>query len=418
MNKNLTIAFCVIFSLLNTGGITQSKKTDSLITKYHRNSIYSIMLEHDDLRFGKEIKQEFFKIPVSDKYNNQNLSVRTVVTDNEDDQLDNIECFLKSNFVSKRLVSKWFNREKVSGSFSMDTIWSRGSYDATLSDYQIACKTIRGVSIIKDAGEELIENTFVIVNDIRYVDKEERAQKTKAILDLTSNLAGIVSGVSSGNTKDISSSISSLANSGSQISDLIAGFTVTVTSYLFCLEWNDSCASTFYNKYYLARGEVNDEKKMAYENDPNIFKLRYIGKYSVRSAKTVLRGLRSNEEVIRKVCARALDENIVKLQSMYEPFRVKSPICRIEGDTIYSSIGLKEGVTEESEFEVLECYQDENGRTRYQRVGIVKPIKDCIWDNRFMADLEEAVGANFQYTAFKTVSGRKFEPGLLLRQLK
>ncbi len=418
MNSRLLIVFCAIAPFFAINGVAQSKRVDSLITRYHRNSIYSIMLEHDNLKFGKEIKQEFFKIPLSDKYNNHNLSVRTFIADNEDDQLDNVECFLKCNFISKRLVSKWFNREKLTGTFSMDTIMNRGSYDATLSDYQIASKTIRGLSMIKDAGEELIGNTFVIVNDIQYVDKEARAQNVKAILDLATTVASGVSDVSSGNTKSISSSISSLTNSGAQISDLIAGFTVTITSYLYQLEWNDSCASTFYEKYYLSRGEVNSEKKMAYESDPNIFKLKYVGQFSVRSAKTVLRGLHSNEEVIRKVCARSLDENIVQLQRRFEPFKVKSPVYSVNGDIISSPIGMKEGVSENSKYEVLEKSVDTNGKTHYSQVGIIIPVKGKIWDNRFMAIEEEAAGSNLNYTEFKKVSGRDFYPGMLIREIK
>lgn len=420
MKKLSALILCVILfiTLVTKEGKAQSKRVDSLITKYHRSSIYTLVMEHPGYPFGNEIKQEFFKIPVSNKYNDHNLSVRALLSDDVKTPEECINSFFDRSYVSKRIVSKWFDRSKDSGTFDMNLIWQRGYYDATKMDFQIASKTVRGSAMLADAGEELIGNTYIVVNDIQYIDKEKRAMKTSMWLNLAGGIAGGVAGVSSGNTKDISNSISSLSKSGAEISDLIAGFKVTITSYLYRLEWNENYTTTFYDKYYINKGEVNNEKKLAYENDTNIFKLAYVGKYSVKSSKTVLRGLKSNEEVIRKVCARALDENIVKLQRKYEPFKVKSPINKVQGDTLYSPIGLKEGITSSSKFEVLECYLNENGKTRYKRVGIVKPYKDKIWDNRFMAIEEESAGANLKYTAFKKVSGSNLEPGMLLRQIQ
>ena len=35
-------------------------------------------------------------------------------------------------------------------------------------------KTQRGNALLEDAGEDLIGNTFLIVNDIRYIDRSKR----------------------------------------------------------------------------------------------------------------------------------------------------------------------------------------------------------------------------------------------------
>lgn len=418
-NNYKLILFMFVIIIINPININaQTKRIDSLITRYHRNSIYTIILKHPGYVFGNEIEQEFLKIPISDKYNEHNLSVRSMSSNEDKNQQCKIEEFFNRNFVSKRLVSKWFDRDKDSGSFDMNLIWQRGCYDATEADYQIAKHSIRGKAMIADAGEELIGNTYVIVNDIRYIDKEERAQKTKLTLKLVSAFAGGVAGYAAGDTKDLCESISSMADAGADISELIAGFRVKVTSYLYKLEWTNDYASKFYLNYYISRRDVDSVKKAAYENDSNIFRLNYIGQYSAKSGKTVLRGLKSNEEVIKKVCARALDENIIKLQKKFEPFKVKSPIYKIIGDTIYSPIGLKEGVTLNSKFEVLEANQDEYGKTKYKRVGIIKPYRKKIWDNRFMAIEEESNGSDLKYTAFKKVIGSDFTTGLLLRQIK
>ena len=112
----------------------------------------------------------------------------------------------------------------------------------------------------------------------------------------------------------------------------------------------------------------------------------------------------------------ALDENVADLQKKYEQFKIKAPIVSVE-PAIKVEIGLKEGITEDSRFEVLEA-QEKDGRVVYKRVGTVRPVKGKIWDNRFMAAEEMAYGADFGATTFKKESGGDFYPGLLIRQIK
>ena len=103
------------------------------------------------------------------------------------------------------------------------------------------------------------------------------------------------------------------------------------------------------------------------------------------------------------------------LQRNYEEFKTKSPLVSIEPLTAY--IGMKEGVTSKSKFEVLEVIEMEDGSHKYDKVGVIEPIENLIWDNRFMASEEGAVGANLGYTTFKKVSGKDFAKGMLIREM-
>ena len=135
-----------------------------------------------------------------------------------------------------------------------------------------------------------------------------------------------------------------------------------------------------------------------------------------------------------KVCTRAIDKSIVQLQRAYEVFRVNVPIYRINDDgTVDVQIGLKEGINEKSEFDVLMPVEDENGRITYEKVGRISPVKGKIWDNRFgaledakaleedkdaKAD-EDAAGGNayLDATTFKVISGaNRIMPGCLVRE--
>lgn len=63
------------------GGIRRSNSSsgDGEI-KYRRSSLYSMMINHEGREFGDEIKDVFLKIPVPDKYNNHDLSVKVIYT--------------------------------------------------------------------------------------------------------------------------------------------------------------------------------------------------------------------------------------------------------------------------------------------------------------------------------------------------
>ena len=127
-------------------------------------------------------------------------------------------------------------------------------------------------------------------------------------------------------------------------------------------------------------------------------------------------GVQTNEDLIRKVCTRALDKNLADLQHMYEAFRIKAPL--LSADPIRVQIGMKEDVEESSKFEVLERVFDDDGKVSFKRVGVIRPVKGKIWDNRFMATEEQAEGAEFGFTTFEKVSGGDFYQGMLIRELK
>ena len=143
--------------------------------------------------------------------------------------------------------------------------------------------------------------------------------------------------------------------------------------------------------------------------------MKYIGKHTVYSGITTLRGINRQEEFFIKVCTRALDESVANLQKEHAEFRVKTPLLSIE--PLSAKIGMKEGVNEESEYEVLEVLE-EDGLTKYKRVGIIKPSKGKVWDNRYLAEFEEEnENSTLKATEFEKVSGGDFYPGMLIREI-
>ena len=397
---------------------------------YKRSSLYTVLGAHPSQRYGAQIDSVFIQLPVPDKYEDNNLPARYIICSAKERRLttEHMWRFIHSSNAAKKTVAKWFDRNPKTGTFDLDLIAKRGNYNASVADIREALLTQRGLAIIADAGEDLIENSFLLINDIIYVDKEKNAAIASLIFSSLAVVAAAttVASAASGDTEaaEAGAAATELAVLGAAISDAIAGFTVKVTSHLYRLRWNDSIAAVFYNDFWCdttyAPEEIARRKALfdGVNGENGLFAFDYIGSYKVKSDKTVLRGLQNNNDVIRKVCARALDKNIAALQKKYEVFKVKTPITAIDGAAIWAQVGLKEGVKPGTKFEVLEQRMDEDGRVSYQRTAVVKPVKGWIWDNRFMAAEEEAVDANLNGTMFRKKGAGLVAEGMLLRQLK
>lgn len=409
MNK---ISYIIICGVLVMSNVFQGNAQENEM-KYRRSSLYSLLINHEEQKFAGEIKDAFINIPIPDKFNDHELSIKTITLNEKlkragrNKENKAVTDFLTRNNIASRLVGKWFNRDKSTGECDMELVKERGLYNATEFDKQLAARSARGAALLQDAGEELIQNTFVVVNDIRYIDKENQGKAIGAAFKILGAAAAVATG--NNDFMDLGQSVGS-------ISETLKGFKVRINSFLYRLEWDEATANTFYKEQYAAK--PNEEKRQNFENARAAYKLKYVGKVESSGSNTSFMGINEDEPImmVRKACQRAIDENIASLQSAFEEFRIKTPLVSNAPITAY--IGMKEGVNEDSRFEVLETIEKEDGSREYERVGIIKPIKSLIWDNRFMAAEEGAPTANLGCTYFKKESGKDFMPGMLIREIE
>ena len=289
----------------------------------------------------------------------------------------------------------------------MELIKERGLYNASKFDMMLAEKSERSKALIMDAGEDLIGNTFVLVNDIRYIDKSKGSKAVGGFLKILGAVAAAYTG--NDNYTDIGNGLGDIA-------ETFKGFSVKINTFLYKLDWNDDVAMSFYKDQYSGNG--NSTKKEAFDNARGNYKLKYIGKQESSGSTTSFIGIKEDEPIVmvRKACQRALDENVANLQKNFEEFKTKTPLVTTDPITAY--IGLKEGVSEKSKYEVLEAIEDEHGKINYKRVGVIKPVPSLIWDNRYMAEEECAPNSTLGATTFKKVSGGDFYQGMLIREIK
>lgn len=407
------------------------------MAKYRRSSLYSILIKHSSFPYAAEIDSAFMVMPIPDKFNDHNLEVRSFESSavkmkkngkaKKKLNLQDTDNFLNTNDVAKALVAKWFLRDPENGGFDMSLIQERGFYDASQLDIATAEESTRGKSSLGDAGEALIGNTFVIVNDITFVDKGEKSARVAESISLIGKILSQA-------TED--KSYEEIGDVAAAITNEIDGFTVNITTYLYRLKWNDEVEGTFYKLYWINKGGSDDTRKEAFEKS-DIFSVDYIGQTTTSASNLASKSLSSQSkgQQMLKVCTRAVDKSIVELQREYDEFKVNVPIYKIseDGDFVDVQIGLKEGINEKSKFEVLLPIEGENGKLTYDKVGMIQPLKDKIWDNRFGA-LEEAKAvaeegsndaeaanleaASLTASTFKILSGaNKIVPGCLVREV-
>lgn len=383
----------------------QTEATNPVV-KYRRSSLYTLMIDDQSRPYANVIRASFEKGPIPEKFNNHNLGNRVIPTSNAKDESANITAFLEANHVARDVVAKWFNRS-AKGGFNMDLIAERGKYDAGALDIAKAKASQRGLEALADAGEELIKNTFILVNDYNYVSKEEVAKKASGWLDAIGSVAESAGLGDVATTTTLTSAAVTVAGKG---------YVVKTNAHLYRLVWDDETAAIFYNDYWADDKSITPEKKKAFD-ESTIFKLQYIGSdTSWADVQSSVFTKKTEEELIEKATVKAVDAVIVKLQKNHDEFKTKTPL--FTGEPITAKIGLKEGLTDKSKFDVLEQIQDKDGKTKYEVVGSIKVDSSYpIWDNRYGAD-EENPNATNDRTYFKKISGKEFYPGMLIIQKK
>ncbi len=379
----------------------EDNATSSIV--YRRSSLYTMMVQDPSRNYSNVIAKTFADSPLPGKFNDHDLNEKVISASGGGDQYSSIHNYLNTNSVAREIVAKWFNRS-AKGTFNMDLIAYRGNYNATIADLKIASLSARGNAMLSDAGEDLIGNTFVVINDFKYTNKEEVANKAKAGLNILSGLSSLAGG------PDLSN-VNTLASAGLTVAG--KGYIIKNTSYLFRLVWNEEIAASFYQDYWIDDSNFDPAKKAAFENS-NLFTLKYIGyENSIADLQSSAFTNKSEEELISRATVKAVNSGIAKLQRKFEEFRTKTPLYT--ADPLTAKIGLKEGLEPGDMFEVLEAVQDPTGKVNYVRKGIIR-VDNQIWDNRLEAEeLDQNTQLGNQYTTFK--GSGNYYTGMLIRQI-
>ena len=415
-----------LFALVLCASMTISAQEISSAAGYHRSTLYLIPVVHALDSFAPEILNAAENMPFPDRYNDMRKgslnhvisfddksSVKTVKDTTAHRKFDQM---LEENEVAKQIVQYWFGFDELQG-FNTTRLTEEGMYDASELKKELATGTIAGVVNLADAGDELIGKSFVLVNDISYINHAERAEYASAVCDAIAevgkgmqDVGSELSGTNTGlglldATLGLVGAASSLVGSFTELAaDLtkltnelldIKGFAVCEATHLYQLDWNEDIQNKFYSEYYNEDG--NQEKIFNFLADKETFRLKYIGTMptTTNNATAFNAGAyskKSQSEQILITCSRTMDDAINTLQNRFPDFRVYTPISDIITDLkgkiigVRAAIGLKEGVALKKKYVIREMVF-KNGHTEYRDVATGVKASDPIWDNRY--DIEE-----------------------------
>lgn len=297
-----------------------------------------------------------------------------------------IDKALKEAGVARDMVAKWFGYNPEVNSFSLELIGERGLYDASLFDVQAAAQTVKNERLLKDAGKELIANSFVTLSDIDFYANEPvaRAVYDAAMKEANGNVA--------------------LELGAKKIYDKTKdGYTVVAETFLFQLVWDDASLQRLYN------GWSNPAEALAQGE----FSLSLVNSQSTLSTVLLAKD-RTMDEVLQEALYRNIDNSFSKLQKQNEVFMPAVPVIGV--NPITAPIGMKEGLEGGEKFRVFEMtYDQESGETKFVEAGTVRVNKKQIWNNLFSLSKSNEEGTP-QYTAFK--GGKGVLPGMMIKQIK
>lgn len=403
------LIFAVTISFYSIFAIAQDNQKEMKETKYRRSSLHTILMESSGFPKKDQVINAYYSADFPDKYDNHNIGQKSFnpekyTTDTVESKTPEvIEKYLKDEQIAKKLVAKWYNRQP-DGSVDGNLISERGAFNASFLDVKTAAASNMGKSLISAAGEELLSNTFVVVSKMKFVENEPIARVIRDGIILSLNNANEL-----------------VRNIGVKAAEKIyektkEGYSVWTTSYLYKLKWTPEIKAIFENEMYADKESITPAIKAKFDNNTDLFQMEFVGSQKSTTLVTFsLKEKRTEEQIISLSVTRNIEKVYAKLQKNFDVFKPKVPLYT--GEPITAKIGLKEGIEGGDKFEVLEAVMDEKtGKIEYKSVGTIKVDGDKIWDNRKNLGDEAPVEGAVDRTTFK--GGKKFYPGLLIRQLK
>ena len=401
MKTTITLLAFLIGSVLAAQNVAESGKqatNTQFANEYSRISMTYLLLDLGSGQYYNMAKQAFKQVEVPDKFDDNSLGqsfVQSPLTRNEITNsainhpndpnyvASRIQEAIGSGHFVNSILAKWFSR-KSDGSFGVELLQERGLYNATDADVLAAQASQLGMAKIKDTGEKLLNNTYLIVFDISdLMDMNEyynRLQK-QSNTPITRN-------------KD--------------------GFYANATSYVFKINFNESVSAAFWQQLWANPGDPDLARKKAAFNNFD-FPISFVTKTSkgilsdqnkpgTSELLNIL--LKTPEELMARLVQSSINSSLVSLESISEQFQVKTQLYTT--NPLRAKIGKKEGLRTDQRYFVYEKVQNSQNQILERRRGIIRAKR--VEDNRMVAS------GKSNPSDFYQSSGVRLDEGMVLKQ--
>ena len=376
---------------------SQSLKVD-VNRVYNRNSLSFMIVSHSGDEFDKWTLNSFKQNDIGGKYNlnpiSSNVYEAPFARNGNDSILLKaalIEKYLNEKGFAKEIVEHWYNR-KPDGSMDMLNVYSRGRYNATEKDYQVAMMTKRGENRLFDEGNELIDKSYIVVFDVRSIDR--------TIFETTGKLV----------------------------------WTGVADVYLFRLVCNDELKKRIYDCWFETGDLLSEEEKrikrdafdqinftVAHQltvssfiqpNTSGVMLNVFLDAFSQGSSSNGNVGYYGDgESEYSSFIFNAYKQGMEALEEQRPDFKVKTAIA--SNWPVKAKIGLKEGLSKKQHFAVYEALYDERTDEVYAK-EVATIMSTRIGKNQFNA-YSNNMGSKKAMTKFAVVSKNdNIEPGMFI----
>lgn len=386
----ITMLFFTL-SLVAQDVIQEGAKTNQLLTDYDRNALTVIVLDGNSA-YMLDIRNAASGIVVPDKFDDNLLDTRLLATSSN---ADAIKQALTQNKIPNQILAKWFARNEA-GEFNMDIIHERGLYNATDDEVRKAASSKIGMAKLQDAGEVLINHSYILVMDIKNIQTMEQVYlKRDALAKGLGELMG---------------------QSGEGVKRRKNGWMGDVKGYLFKLEFDPQTIGAFYNDMWIYEDDSEDTKAIKralfdQSNFPVKFVLEVSGSADgsqYNPGELLAPPVQKNrDELFKQMVNTGLENCIFDVERKISDFQVKTPLYSTR--PLQAKIGKKEGLKTDHRYFVMEFVQNRKGETEGVRKGVIRAKK--VVDNR-----KVATGSSELYSRFYQVAGRRLMDGMLLQQ--
>jgi opacity protein-like surface antigen len=387
---------CIVL-FMNQIGYSQIEKVD-VSRAYNRNSISFIIISHPNDQYNDWTLNSFKQNDIGGKYNLNPLSNNTYEAPFSRDGNEStetkaaiIEKYLNENKYAKEIIEHWFNRQP-DGSMDMSTVFMRGRYNASEGDYKIAMMTKRGESILYDEGSELINKSYIVVFDVRNINK--------TMYESTAKLA----------------------------------WEGTADAYLFKVEFDENAEEQVYKSWFESNDKLTEAEKKAKQKEfdqinfsvKQVFTIcpfikqntssmmlntfldsYYQGNTNYQKPSYVGTGEAEYSEFISDMYQQSMDA----IESIRPDFKVKTTI--VSDWPIRAKIGKKEGLRRKQNYGVYEARLDTiNNEVYAQEIATIMTTQ--IGKNQFNANSKN-MSEKRSMTKFAMLSEKgNIEPGMFI----
>lgn len=314
------------------------------------------------------------KIKFSDKYFNHNLKQLDLPLGQDYKMLTfekkraYLREMLTKDGTGRKMVAKWFNRQD-SGMMNLDYVHQCGLYNATDQDVKMSVAAKRGDAFLKDAGQNLINKTYVLIlvpNEVKSKDD--------------------------GKTR---------------------GWDCQYDLFFYQLIFTPDVVANFYNVWPYDDDDAMTKKSKVAAFDTLTFKFADVYSKAFQSAST-------SETLTNNKHPKSLDQLMDELvNSMYESatfildksiedFRVKVKVSKLHPTR--AKIGKKEGLKCDQQFFIYQyVWNDKTGKAEPVRKAVVRSNSHIV-DNRTVA-----TGSSPESQFYQTYGGT-IQEGMILQQ--